>query len=199
MFANSWRRPKDKRRADCSDGAAPVAIHPIAEQTDAKQNQHAAEQRPLRGHPSLQHPGDGHAHRGYAEQHTNPRIAHNLAQRQRHSLCRRIHGRIRRVLEHMERVEENPERVRRIGQPSVGKRVRGKQVAEFVVYFRLRHAHPGQQGQAPKDREAADGGQGGPGIPRQFGKRVLQPREDELAKSRHWQSQSDADRQNEPV
>ena len=68
----------------------------------------------------------------------------NLSRSHHHALSRWIHGRVRRMLDDVKCVEENPQRMRRISEPPVGKRIRGQQVAEFIMHFRLRHRKPVQ-------------------------------------------------------
>jgi hypothetical protein len=52
---------------------------------------------------------------------------------QRCSLPRREYRRVRRVLQHMKCIQEQPHRMRRVGDPSVGESVPGKQITELVV------------------------------------------------------------------
>ena len=175
VIPDSRQRSQDQGGPSRRHRAAPIAVHPVAEHAEARPNQHAAEQRPFRRHPSLQHPGEGHAHRGDAQQHADPRMAEQFSDGQRHSLRRGIHRRVRRMLDDVKRVEKNPQRMRRIRQPPVSERVRGKQVAELVVNFGLRHGQPRQERHSRKDRDRANGHYGEPLVPRELGKLSLHP------------------------
>ena len=131
------------------DGAAPIAVHPIAEEVRiASKTSAPPNKAQLRRHPTLQHPGHGHAHRGCAEKDADPGMAQEFSDRQHHSLRRGVHRGVSWMLDDVKRIEENPQGMRRICQPPVSKRVCREQITELVVNLRLRHGHP---------REAAPG------------------------------------------
>ena len=79
------------------------------------------------------------------------------------------------------------------------KSVRGEQITELVVNFRLRHGHPGQQRKTRKNRDAANRGQGGFLISRNPGEPLLDSRKYKFAEPGHRQNQSEADCENNPV
>jgi len=65
---------------------------------------------------------------------------HNLTQSHHGALCRRIFGHIGRLLKNVHGLKMGPHRVCGIGQTSLCKSVRGKQITEFIVNLRHRNA-----------------------------------------------------------
>src|SRR4029077_3571102 len=104
----SRKRAEHKRTANCRDGAAPIAVHPIACESQFQRDECAAEERRTRGHPCAEHPVNRGAHCGGGEQHANPRRTEHLAERERCALRRRIHRRIRREPIDMKCFETEP-------------------------------------------------------------------------------------------
>ena len=87
---HSPERPEDKRSSNRSHRAAPITVHPVGSHAQPERGEDSREKGPPCGHPRLQHPDKSRGHRRGAEQHANPRIAEQLAERQRKSLCGRI-------------------------------------------------------------------------------------------------------------
>jgi hypothetical protein len=102
------------------------------------------------------------------------------------------------MLDDMKCVEKNPERVRRIRQAPVGKRIRGKQIAELVVYLGLWHGQPQQERHARKDRDRANRRDGELPVSRELRKFPLDPGQNWLTQSRLGPDERQANRKNNP-
>ena len=89
--------------------------------------------------------------------------------------------------------------MRRIDQPSMGKRVPGKHVAEFIMHFRLRNMLPWQQGNARKNRDRAKSNNCQPLSLRESAKFLLQPRKDRLTPTRGGSNERQANAEDDPL
>lgn len=87
------------------------------------------------------------------------------------------------MLDDVKCIEKNPERMWRICEPSVSERVSGKQVAELVVNFRLRHVQPEQKRHARQDRDRTKSDNGEPPVSREPRKFALYPSKNRIAQS----------------
>src|SRR6267142_705596 len=63
---------KNQRATDGRDNSTPVAVDPIASNSEFQRNQHSAEKCPPCRKPGLQHPKNRGAHRGNAQEHADP-------------------------------------------------------------------------------------------------------------------------------
>jgi len=147
-FFEAGNGAENQSGAKSGDRTAPVAVHPVAEEGDADENDDGAEQSPARGEPTLQHPENGSDHGGGAEENANPGMAEKLAESEGDRLSWRIHSGIGGVEGDVESFEISGHRMRRIGDVAVSEHVRLQKVAKLVVGVRLR------DGKNRKDEQA---------------------------------------------
>jgi hypothetical protein len=95
------------------------------------------------------------------------------------------------MLDDVKRIEKNPKRMRRICQTSVSECVRGKQIAELVVNFRLGHGEPRKQRQSRENRERSNGYQRKAPVSCELDELSLNQNDNRLAESGHRPCQSD--------
>src|SRR6266851_8539813 len=135
FFLDPGQSTQRQRAAKPRNRTTPVAICPVAKGSQPNYGKYAAQQRPGRRHPSLQHPANRGAHQRRAQQNAQERMPeHRLANRQEDPLRGVILGDVGRNLIDLKRLEVNPHGVRRVREPSVGKRVCHEQITELVVY-----------------------------------------------------------------
>src|SRR5262249_41668962 len=85
-FKNSCERAKHESTRTRGDRAAPIAVHPVAGESQLQRDEHSAKKRPARGHPCAKHPINCCAHRSGAQQNAKPGRAKNLSERENSSL-----------------------------------------------------------------------------------------------------------------
>jgi hypothetical protein len=103
------------------------------------------------------------------------------------------------MLNDMKGVEIGPKGMRRICQAPMRKRIRRKQIAEFIVDLRLRDGKPRQEGYARKDRGRPDRDNREPLVSREFTELPLEMGKDRLAQPRRGPGQSSAGRKKQPI
>ena len=143
--------------ANGSEAAAPIAVHPIAEQHEVHRKRRA-QQAPARRQPSLERPNQ-HSHQtSTAGDHAKPRMTENDLEsghhqsRSRHEL-RRISG----MLKDVRTFKKCGKNVRGVGQTPQAKGVGEQQIAKLVMDHRPRNRPPGQQRDAAKRYQSSSG------------------------------------------
>src|SRR5205823_5480030 len=84
----SRQRAENQCSTESGNRSSPVAVHPIAEDSDPQKDQNSAQQRPKRWKIALQHPEKCGNHSGSGQQNADPRIAKQLPKRQSGALSR---------------------------------------------------------------------------------------------------------------
>ena len=155
---NSRDRTQHQRATGGCDSSTPVAVDPIAGNSELQRNQHSAEKRPPGRKPGLQHPKNRGAHRGNAQEHADPWMSKQLTERQDGPLPQRILRRIGREPIHVKRLEAHPHGMGRIGQTAVGQRVTKQQIAVLIMDSRNGHWQLRQKSKpgADDDEEKGD-------------------------------------------
>src|ERR1700730_8676377 len=148
---NALEGTEHQSRRDGCGGSSPVAIHPIAGDTEFRGRQQATERRPTSGHPRLQHPHDRGAHGSHTQQDAEPWVSEKLAHGEDQSLCRRINRGIGREPIDVKGVEARPHRVWRVGEPTVRKGVAHKEVTVLVMNSGNRDGKQWQYGDSGGD------------------------------------------------
>src|ERR1051326_1827004 len=133
VCSSDLKSAEQESAAGGSNCATPIAVHPIARDSEFQPNDDSAEQRPARRQPCQQHPIDCRAHCRTAQQHSYPRLTEQFADGKNKSLPGRIHRCVTRMPVHMESFETDPHRMRRIRKPAMRERISHEQITEFVV------------------------------------------------------------------
>ena len=191
-LAQSRQRAKYQAARRGSQGAAPIAVHPLAEGPEFHHRQRPAGQRPARRGPAAQHPvaqgakgrgGEHHSRPGSSKDHPPERHGEPLPQR--------IDGTVGRLLQDEEGLEELVQGMHRIGQPEVPQGVGHQQVAELVVDIRRGRRMVRQQSQPQHYRQRREQRHRPDGSPGQAAGSRLQV----LAPQQRGQQEQDAQQQ----
>ena len=109
-------------------------------------------------------------------------MAELLSERQNRALRRRVFRHVRGLLIDVYGVQENPHGVGWVREPTMGKRVPGEEVAEFVMHLRYWHRYQPQQAHSDQDRCRRDPNQHQRLVPRHPFPDLLDPLEEAVAK-----------------
>jgi len=133
MALETGQCPQNQGGGKGDNGAAPVAVHPVAEYSEMDQNEDCAEQSPARREPSLKHPKKGGDHGRSGQENADPGIAEKIANRENAGLSRRIDGRVGWLEIDVKGFEIGGHWVRREREATVGEDISLQEIRKFVV------------------------------------------------------------------